>query len=272
MTSTSPRRSTGLATILLLGLLLLIAGAAVAVLALARYPEAARFFGIATEVSEIALPAQAAPLALAPPPVRSPAVSASPQASRAVDAMARVSLLEARLAAIEGAAARAEGSAVRADALLVAFAARRAIDRGVALGFLEPLLQERFGPRHGGAVATILTASRRPVRLDQLQADFQSLGPRLKVSPPEAGLWQNVRRELGSLVSIRRADQPSQSPSPTYDRAAARLAAGQVDQALAEAMRLPGIAAAPQWVADARIYIAAHRALDEIEGAALLTR
>ena len=77
---------------------------------------------------------------------------------------------------------------------------------------------------------------------------------------------------MGSLVTIRRADQPSQRPVATYDRAEARLNTGQVDQALAEAMRLPGISAAPKWVADARTYIAAHRALDQIEGAALLVR
>jgi len=36
-------------------------------------------------------------------------------------------------------------------------------------------------------------------------------------------------------------------------------------------MRLPGAANANAWVAKARRYIAAHRALDEIESAALLT-
>jgi hypothetical protein len=185
---------------------------------------------------------------------------------------ARVASLEARLARVENATARAEGLAGRADALLVAFAARRAIDRGVALGYLEPLLTARFGPTHPQAVATIVTASRRPVRLDQLSADFVSLAPRLKAAPESDSLWQTVRREMGNLVTIRRADQPSQRPIATYDRAAARLAAGQVDQALAEAMRLPGIGAAPRWVADARTYIAAHRALDQIESAALLAR
>jgi hypothetical protein len=180
--------------------------------------------------------------------------------------------LQARIAQAESAAARAQGSALRADALLVAFAARRAIDRGVALGYLEPLLHERFGATHPRAVATVISASRRPVRLDQLAAEFAVLEPRLKSAPAEASLWQNIRRELGGLVSVRRSDQPSQRPSPTYDRAAARLAAGQVDQALAEAMRLPGISGAPGWVASARTYIAAHRALDEIESAALLMR
>lgn len=271
MTSASPRRPFGVATILLLALVLLLGGAALAVWGLTRSPEVARFVGIETVEPEAA-PLPVAGGLPAPPVTNAAPAPASGQLVAQSDAMARVSLLEARLAAIESAAARAEGSAVRADALLVAFAARRAIDRGVALGFLEPLLHERFGARHAGAVATIVTISRRPVRLDQLAADFAALEPKLKAAPPDSGIWQNVRRELGSLVSIRHADQPSQRPSSTYDRAAARLAAGQVDQALAEAMRLPGITGAPQWVAKARTYIAAHRALDEIESAALLAR
>ena len=49
-----------------------------------------------------------------------------------------------------------------------------------------------------------------------------------------------------------------------------RLSAGDVDQALAMTMRLPGAGNATGWVTKARRYVAAHRALDEIESAALL--
>jgi hypothetical protein len=255
-------------TILLLVLLLLLGGAAATIWALARYPEAAHFLGVA----EPARPLGATGQPLAGAPMGQASMPPSVGASLPPEALARMAALEARLAQLETSSAQAEGSAVRADALLVAFAARRSIERGVALGYLEPLLSQRFGATHGRAVATVVTASRRPVRLDQLVADFAELEPKLKALPPEAGLWESVQRELAGLITIRRADQPSQSASPTYDRAAQRLAAGQVDQALAEAMRLPGIASAPKWVADARTYIAAHRALDEIEGAALLAR
>jgi hypothetical protein len=133
------------------------------------------------------------------------------------------------------------------------------------------LLTERFAASHRQAVATIVTASRRPVRLDQLSADFATLAPRLKAAPESDNLWQTVRRQMGDLVTIRRADQPSQRPiATTTGPPPARRR--QVDQALAEAMRLPGVSGAPKWVADARMYIAAHRALDEIESAALLAR
>ena len=261
MTSASPRRGLGLSAWLLLILVLLLAGAAGATWALARYEGVARFVGVA---------AQPAP---APAPIRAlqPLAAAPVQAIGPAEAN-RMAVLEARLARLENATQQVAGSAGRADALLVAFAARRAIDRGVALGYLEPLLADRFGPTHRRAVATIITASRTPVRLDQLAAEFDALAPQLRRGGPDEGLWEATRRELSSLISIRRADRPNPRPSATAERARQRLAAGQVDQALAEAMRLPGIGNAGPWVQRARTYVAAHRALDEIESAALLAR
>jgi len=262
MTSAPSRGGTSLSTLLLLALLLLLAGGAAAIWGLSHFPAAARLAGLSVADPAPAIPAR--PLVTVP----GMAMAIAPTPAT----LARVETLEDRLSRVEAATARAEGSAGRADALLVAFAARRAIDRGVALGYLEPLLNERFAATHPQAVATIVTAARRPVRLDQLNAEFADLEPRLKAPPASDSLWQTLRHEMGGLISIRRADQPSPRPSPTYQRAAARLSSGQVDQALAEAMRLPGIGGAPKWVADARTFIAAHRALDEVEGAALLAR
>ena len=241
------------------GLLLLLVGAALATWGLSRWEGGARFFGVGP----------GRPLQVVRPPTATiqPAVPA--ETLTAADA-ARISTLESRLSAIEGQAQAAAGSAGRADALLVAFAARRAIDRGVTLGYLEPLLMQRFGGQHQAAIATIVTASRDPVRLDSLIADYQALGPTLRRGGPEESWWDGFRRELGSIVSIHRADTPSPQPQARYSRALARLEAGQVDAALAETMRLPGSASAAPWISRARRYIAAHRALDEIESAALL--
>jgi hypothetical protein len=243
-------------------LLLLLAGAALAVWGLSRWETGARFFGVLPRQ-----PLQVVRPTAQPPSLPAPAVPAESLA--AADA-ARISTIESRLAAIEGQAQAAAGSAGRADAMLVAFAARRAIDRGVALGYLEPLLVQRFGPQHQAAVATIVTASRDPVRLDNLVAEYEALETTLRRGGPEEGWWDGFRRELGSIVSIHRADTPSPQPQARYDRALSRLEGGEVDAALAETMRLPGAANAGPWVARARRYIAAHRALDEIESAALL--
>jgi hypothetical protein len=246
---------------LLLLLVTLLAGAAAATWALTRYDAAARFFGIVE-------PAREAMAVQALIPVR----PLAPNQLAPTDQAPQMAVLEARLARLENATQQVAGSAGRADALLVAFAARRAIDRGVAVGYLEPLLAERFGPSHRQAVATIITASRTPVRLDQLAVEFEQLAPQLSKGGPDEGVWDATRRELASLVAIRRTDRPNFKPSATAERARRRLAAGQVDQALAEAMRLPGIGSAGPWVQRARTYVAAHRALDEIESAALLGR
>jgi hypothetical protein len=250
---------------LIVGLVLILAGAAAATWGLAHYQPAARILGVVAPQQPVVLTPK--PVVTNPPPVPAPAQQSPAQAQ--VEGQ-RIADLEARLSRVESATARAEGSAGRADALVIAFAARRAIDRGVALGYLENLLTARFGQAHQHAVATVITASRQPVRLDDLSAEYDSLGPDLRSGGPQDSWWTNFRRELGELVEIHSVERPAQNPEARYQRARQYLAAGDVDKALAETMRLPGAARVGDWIAKARRYIAAHRALDEIESAALL--
>lgn len=262
MNGSGTRRSMGWGARLLVALVLLIVGAGAAVWGLAHSQSAAKFLGVATASPQTEIKAVKSQQAnIAPPPA---------PVERPVPETERVATLETRLAKVENATQRAEGSAGRADALVVAFAARRAIDRGVALGYLENLLVDRFGPQHQAAVATIITASRLPVRMNDLIDEYQALGPDLRRGGPQDSWWTNFRRELGSVVEIHRSDRPAVNAEARYNRALARLSSGDVDQALAETMRLPGAARADAWVARARRYVAAHRALDEIESAALL--
>ena len=160
MTAGTNRQSMTWTARLAWALLLLLVGAALATWGLSRWQAGARFLGVAPSQ-----PAQVVRQVSAPAPATVP--TAEPLA--AADA-ARIATVESRLAAIEGQAQAAAGSAGRADAMLLAFAARRAIDRGVALGYLEPLLVQRFGRQNQAAVATVVTASRDPVRLDALIA------------------------------------------------------------------------------------------------------
>jgi hypothetical protein len=246
---------------LLVGFVLLLAGAGAAVWGLAHYQPAARFLGIAQ------------PTPHAPPLPPHPLIAAPPQAPPPPTPAAigqELAQLQQHIDQLENATRQAQGSAGRADALVVAFAARRAIDRGVALGYLEPLLIDRFGAQHQAAVATIVTDGRQPVRLNDLVAEYEALGRQLRRGGSQESWWSNFRRELGSLIQIHRADGPPVNADARYERALQRLSAGDVDQALAETMRLPGAADASDWVAKARRYIAVHRALDEIETAALL--
>jgi hypothetical protein len=259
MNGTSYRRGMGWSARLLIGLVLILIGAAAAIWGLARYQPAARFLGVAPP-----------PEAVAPRPVQLTRSAAPPGALTPEPSNAQLADLQARVARVEGAAQRAEGFAGRADALVIAFAARRAIDRGVALCYLEPLLVDRFGGQHQQAVGTVISASRQPVRLNDLIAEYDTLGPDLRRGGPQDNWWTNFRREFGTLIEVHPAQRPAVNPDARYQRARQRLATGDVDQALAETMRLPGAANAPDWIGKARRYVTAHRALDEIESAALL--
>jgi len=249
---------------LLVGLVLLLVGAAAATWGLARYQPAARFLGVVQ-------PAHQAPQAvLTPKPVvMNPQLPQSAGANDPEDA-AKILTLEQRVARIEAATQRTESFAGRADALVVAFAARRAVDRGVALGYLESLLLDRFGAQHQAAVATVITASHQPVRLNDLTSEYEAIGDDLRRGGPEESWWAGFKRELGSVVEVHKSDRPAMNADARYNRALARLNTGDVDQALAETMRLPGASRADDWTNKARRYVAAHRALDEIESAALL--
>jgi hypothetical protein len=264
MSLAGQRRELGWGGRLLIAFALVLAGAAAATWGLARSDEAARLLGVATERTP---PPRVASTAPAPSRLSGPpAAEGSPNQTE----QQRIAALERRLSEVENATERVEGSAGRADNLLIAAAARRAIDRGVALGYLEKLLVERFGNRHRAAVATIVTGARRPVRLNDLVADYEALGRDLRRGGPETGWWSSLKRELGSIVEVHSAKRPPLAPDARYDRALARLQSGDVDEALAETMRMPGASRASAWVADARRYIAVHRALDEIESSALM--
>lgn len=241
-------------------LLLLVVGAGVATWGLSRWEGAARFLGVDPPDRPVALTLQQGlPATLAVPNLPDTNLDT------------RVASLESRLRNVEGVTQQAAGSVGRADALLVAFATRRAIDRGMALGYLEPLLSQKFGASHPRAVATIVTAAREPVTLDNLTNEYRALEPALRKGPPDEGMLTAIRRQLGSLITIHRASTPSPMIEARYDRALESLQQGGVDAALAETMRLPGASNAGEWPALARRYVAAHRALDEIESAALLS-
>src|SRR5690242_3290958 len=197
MNATTYRNGSRWGTRLLVGLVLILVGAGAAVWGLSHYQSAARFLGVV----------QPAPVPLAPKPVAVTAGAAQP--APAPPTNAQITELQARVARVENATQRAEGFAGRADALVVAFAARRAIDRGVALGYLEPLLTDRFGALHQQAVGTIIAASRQPVRLNDLIAEYDALGPDLRRGGPQDSWWTSVKRELGSLVEVHPAKRPA---------------------------------------------------------------
>lgn len=270
--SVEPQRRRLLGLVLLPTLFFLL-GLAAMVWILTRWEAAAQLLGLGAEPPAVVMQQQ--PPAPAPAAQPAPAPAAAPLLSGEAlvidpELARRVAALEQRLGQVGSEARSASGNADRAEGLLVAFAARRALDRGVSLGFLEALLRQRFGQSQPRAVGMIIAAAREPVTLQELQDGLQEIGPQLVGAGPDQGWWEAFQAELGSLITVRRQDTPSPEPAERLRRATRRLEAGQAEVALAEVLRMPGRENGRDWILKARRYVAARGALDTIETAALL--
>lgn len=182
----------------------------------------------------------------------------------------RVAAMEQRLARLDLQMQAAAGNAARAEGLLVAFAARRAIERGAPLGYLGDQLELRFGDAHPNSVARIVEFSRDPVTLDQLVARLQGLAPELARAPSDEGVLGWIGRELSDLFVVRRETTPSPAPQRRLDRARLFLESGRIQPAIAEISNMPNASEAAEWIADAERFSAARRALDLLETTAIL--
>lgn len=186
------------------------------------------------------------------------------------DAIAmRIDELERRLSRIDLRAEAASGNAARAEGILIAFAARRLLERGAPLGYLENQLQLRFGNAQPNAVRTLLGAARDPVTLEDLRAELEAISEEAIRSADLTG-WERLLAEISQLFVIRRADAPSPQPQRRLERARELLANGRVAAAAREVSRLPGEEATAAWLARARRYVAVQNALELIETAAIL--
>lgn len=209
----------------------------------------------------------------AAPQLAVPVDTRQPVTAGDADALyARVSDLEQRLARISLEAQSASGNATRAEGLLVAFAVRRALDRGLPLGYLDPQLRLRFGDAQPNAVKTIIETARDPITIEQLRGQLEAMVPQLMghVGGDSDSFWTAVGRELRELAILRPADTLPTSGKERLERTRRYLSAAQVDKAIAEVEAMPGAKVAGQWLIDARRFHEARRALDLVETAAIL--
>lgn len=273
-TLTAPPRKLGWRTVAILGGTAFLAGLAAMALVLHYFPQ---WFG-AKPVATVTLPIAAGsdgkqtPVVIVPgtgtaPP---PAIDLDALSTRENDLAARLADLEARTASVGSQARAASGYATRAEGLMIAFAARRQIDRGQPLGYLAEQLRDRFGPGQPQAAGTIIQAAQDPVTIEDLRVGLDAIAAELRTGAASDGWFTSFRRELGNLVVLHRADTPSPLPADRLARARRMLEAGQVEAALAEVARMPGAAQADRWTKAARRYIGARQALDAIETAAFL--
>ena len=270
----SPRPRTGLRTIVLIMLFAFAAGIGVTVFFLSQYrqwlPASMRM------PLESAAPATATamPGASFMPPAEVGAIAPTPDErmlqARLAALTAQLSAIEAKTAAVDREAQGAAGYAGRAEAMLAVFAARRAIDRGLALGYVEGLLRTRFGASQPREIAALVAASQAPVTVADLRLGLDAIAPDLATGTARDGWLAGLRRELSGLIVLHRDTTPSPRPADRLTRAREALAMGQVEAALVEVARLPGAPSATAWMMAARRYVDAHQALDALESAALL--
>ena len=182
----------------------------------------------------------------------------------------RLAMLEDRLSRLNLQANAASGNAARAESLLIAFAARRMLDRGEPLRYLADQLRLRFADAQPRAVQTIIDFGQEPVTLDELSARLEALGPQLVGGSPEETFWDRARRELSGIFTLRREPSAVMSAEARLGRAGVMLTAGRIGDAITQVERMPGSDAATRWIADARRYDAAQAALDLIETTAML--
>lgn len=206
----------------------------------------------------------------APAPTLPPATDVATLSAREAALAGRLDQLELRLRTVDNGARTAASYATQAERLMIAFAARRAIERGLPLGPLIPQLHAQFGEAHADAVGTVIQAAADPVSLDALRIGLEGLGPRLAVAP-NASLWSRFTGLFGDLIVLRQSGSESPRPVDRVRHARLLLDEGQVETALAEVARLPGAPIADDWVAAAKRYISARLALREIEAAAMET-
>lgn len=207
--------------------------------------------------------------AAAPTAVVAPTVDPGTLATRNTQLAAQLATLENRTATITNDSQVAAGNAGRAEAILVAFAARRAVDRGVGLGYLELQLRARFGRLAPDQTNAVIAAARRPVTLEDLRASLEAAGPSL-LAAGGGHWWNGVGGELRNLIVIHPESVASPRPADRLERALRLLDRGNVEAALAEVRSMPGVGNAAAWTDAAARYATTQRALDTLETVAIV--
>ncbi len=200
-----------------------------------------------------------------------PLASAAPAPAKAGPSPVPAEPLIAPLTAAAADSSVNANNAARAEGLLVAIAARRAIDNGTPLGYLADQLRLRFGSSQPQAVITVLQASQTPVTLAALQSELTGIENLLVTGAREETLWATIQREFSELFVLRKSDSPSPAPTQRMLRTHALVESGNVRGAIAEISAMPGVAApaAQNWLGRARSYEQTRKALDTLERSAL---
>lgn len=254
VTASPPRRRSALPTLFVALIAFLLGGALVAGAAMRGYVPAS----LVRADAPVVAPTPSAP------------VSNTAQMNQIGSVEGRLAMIEDRLSRVDFQSSAAAGNAGRAEGMLIAFAARRLVERGEPLGTVADQLRLRFTNAQPLAVQTVVEFAANPVTIDGLSARLEALSPELTITGTDQSLWDRVHREVTSLFTVRRDSGALGTPSARIERARLMLTARRIDAAIGEVERLPGADAAETWVTDARRFEAAQRALDLLETTAML--
>lgn len=177
--------------------------------------------------------------------------------------------IEVRLAYADAASRSSAADASRAERLMIALAVRRRVDRGLPLGQYESILRTAFAADAPQPTETVVAAAKAPVTLSDLRQALDNISPKLMAGSVKNGIGSAIWRELSGLIVLRRESTPSPRGVDRLDRARRLLDAGQVEAALAEVARMPGVTEAKSWTDAANRYIATRNALNALEMVAL---
>lgn len=216
-------------------------------------------------LGEAVITSPSAPTVPEIPSAPAPAISDANQPSTE----AHMAKIEEKLAIIDQQADSASTDAARAERMMIAFAARRAIERGTPLGYLEGALMRQFGNADAGAVSTIIKAGRAPVTLEQLEEGLDATRSNLMTSGAEPGWFRNLWRDVGNIAVIKQEGEDRLSPDQRFDRATQALERDRVEIAIREVQAMPGHGSAKGWLDQASRYVQARRALDRLEAITL---
>lgn len=218
-------------------------------------------------------------LLLGKPDAATPAISATPDVAALPSTTTpeiappsteeHMAKIEEKLAIIDQQADSASTDAARAERMMIAFAARRAIERGTALGYLEGALMRQFGGTDSGAVATVIKAGRAPVTLEQLEEGLDAARPGLVASEDGNSWFSAIWRDVGNIAVIKQEGEDRLSVDQRFDRARRALERDRVDVAVREVQALPGRKSANAWLDKATRYLQARKALDRLEAITL---
>jgi hypothetical protein len=195
--------------------------------------------------------------------------------TRAVAAETNDSNMLARLDMLAAEVARTSNAVVETDArtrdLFLLAVARRMLEAGRPLTPIEAALESRFRNQDGAALEALAAWTSAPQTQRTLKDRLRALA---EAPEPEAtgSWWDRLKARLSGLVTVR-GEQAEVVADSRALMAQARAAMESSDvglavAALGEADASPAVG---QWVADARILLAAEEALARLETTALET-